>query len=142
MHYHPKQTENFRIISGSLAVRIYGKIIVIKQGQTLKIPANVSHAMWNNSDDKTIVNWRVTPALQTEYLMERLTCLANDNRTNSRGVPSFFQKILMAAKYRDSIRLTNPPFFIQRLLFVLLIPLAIAFGYDAHDENVLQDLKK
>ncbi|RYD79813.1 MAG: cupin domain-containing protein [Sphingobacteriales bacterium] len=135
MHHHPKQTESFRIILGSLSVNIYGKTLILTQGQTLEIPANVPHSMWNNSDVKTIVNWRVKPALQTEFLLETLTGLANDDRTNSLGVPCLLQKVLTARKYNDSLRLSNPPYFIQRILFALITPLALLCGYRADDKK-------
>lgn len=135
MHYHPSQTENFRIISGELSVHINGKTLALQQGDTLQIPPNVSHAMWNSSDNKTIVNWQITPALQTEYLLETLTGLANDNQTNSIGVPSLLQKVLTASKYNDSLRLTTPAYFIQKIIFALLTPFAILSGYSADDEK-------
>jgi quercetin dioxygenase-like cupin family protein len=134
-HYHPNQTENFRVISGHLTVNIYGKTFILKQGQTLQIPPNTSHSMWNNSDHKTIVNWQVQPALQTEYFLETLTGLANDNRTDSKGVPYFLQKILIANKYRDTLRLRNPPYIIQKVLLTFLTPFALLCGYRADDEK-------
>lgn len=135
MHYHPNQTENFRIISGCLTINIYGQTLIVEQGHTIQIPPKVSHSMWNHSEQKTIVNWQVQPALQTEYLLETLTGLANDNRTNSKGVPYLLQKVLIANKYRNSLRLKNPPYFIQKILFTLLNPIALLFGYQATDEK-------
>src|SRR6185437_956880 len=135
MHYHPNQTENFRVVSGSLTVNIDGETILLEQGETLEIPPNVSHSMWNNSRSKTIANWQIQPALQTEYLLETLTGLANDNRTNSLGVPSLLQKVLTARKYNASLRLTSPAYFIQRILFAIITPIAILSGYQADDKK-------
>lgn len=135
MHYHPRQTENFRVISGSLMVNLAGKIIVLQKGEMLEIPARVKHAMWNDSKDKTIVNWRIEPALQTEYLLETLTGLANDNQTNARGVPSLLQKVLTARKYHQSLRLAHPPYLVQKLIFALITPIAILSGRRADNEK-------
>lgn len=129
LHYHPFQTEFFRIISGELTVRTKSETFLLKQGDTLEIPPNTSHSMWNHSPQKTIVNWQVQPALQTEYFLETLFGLAGDNKTNSSGVPSFLQKILTANKYRDSLRLTNPPFFFQKMVFALVSPIAAMCGF-------------
>ena len=134
-HYHPNQTEIFRVISGHLTINIYGETLILKQGETLQISPNTSHSMWNNSDHKTIVNWQVQPALQTEYFLETLTGLANDNRTDAKGVPCFLQKVLIARKYQDSLRLKRPPYFIQKILFVLITPFALLCGYRADDEK-------
>src|SRR5690606_6040684 len=106
-----------------------------KQGETLKIEPNISHSMWNESANKTIVNWQVRPALQTEYLLEILTGLANDNQTNALGSPTLLQKVLTARKYQDSLRLSKPTFFIQKILFAILAPIALLNGYRADDEK-------
>ena len=135
MHYHPAQTENFRVISGSLTINVGGKIVILHQGETLEIQPNVGHSMWNPSNDKTIVNWQVQPALQTEYLLETLTGLANDNRTNARGIPFPLQMVLTARKYQDSLRLSRPTYYIQKILFALISPIARLNGYRADDEK-------
>jgi hypothetical protein len=44
--------------------------------------------MWNNSDGKTIVNWKVQPARNTENLLEMASGLANDGKTNANGLPN------------------------------------------------------
>lgn len=131
LHYHPFQTENFRVISGELTVNIDNRIVVLKEGDTLCIPPNSVHAMWNSSLQKTIVNWQVRPALKTEYFLKTITGLANDNKTNAKGVPCIWQMVLTAHKYNQILRLNKPSFFIQKILFTLLAPVARLLGYKA-----------
>ena len=135
LHYHPKQTECFRVISGTLTVNVRGNILILKQGEMLKIEPNIRHSMWNESTNKTIVNWQVRPALQTEYLLETLTGLANDNRTNALGLPTLLQRVITARKYQNSFILAKPAYYIQKILFAILTPIALLNGYRADDEK-------
>ncbi len=128
-HYHPYQVEDFTVLSGELTVRIDGQLKVLKKGDTLHIPKNKVHSMWNNTNDKTIVNWKVQPAMNTDHLLETATGLANDGKTNEDGMPNILQVALMANKYADVFRLAKPPFAIQKLLFIILTPFAYLFGY-------------
>src|SRR5262245_33138090 len=75
-HYHPLQEEEFTIIKGEMTVRIDGELRALKQGDILYVPSNKSHSMWNNSKGESVINWKVTPALTTEYLLETFAGLA------------------------------------------------------------------
>jgi quercetin dioxygenase-like cupin family protein len=130
-HYHPLQDEEFTIIKGEMTVRIDGKVSVLKQGDILHVPSNKLHSMWNNSESESVVNWKVTPALTTEYLLETLAGLAADGKTDKRGTPKFLQIALIANKYSRVLRLSKPPYVIQRILFSILTPFAYIAGYKA-----------
>ncbi|MEI2739371.1 MAG: cupin domain-containing protein [Chitinophagaceae bacterium] len=128
-HYHPFQVEDFTILSGELTVRIDGQLKILKQGDMLHIPVNKVHAMWNNTDGITIVNWKVKPAMNTDNFLETATGLAIDGKTNKEGMPDILQVALMANKYSGVFRLSKPPFAIQKIVFVFLTPFAYLFGY-------------
>ena len=131
LHYHPYQFEDFTILEGELTVKINGSLKILKRGDTLHIPANTHHSMWNNSAAKTTVNWKIRPALNSEQLFETFAGLANDNKTKPDGIPSFLQVVLTVNKFSDSSRLVKPPYFIQKLLFSLLTPVSLLLGYRA-----------
>lgn len=128
-HYHPFQVEDFTILSGQLTVRMDEHLKVLKQGDTLHIPINKVHSMWNDTDEKTIVNWKIQPAMDTDNLLETATGLAIDGKTNNDGMPNILQVALMANKYSDVFRLANPPFAVQKILFIILTPFSYLFGY-------------
>ena len=109
-HYHPYQEEDFTVLSGEISIRINGRINILKQRESIHIPANTVHSMWNNSDNKTIVNWKVRPAMETEIMLETLIGLAKDGKTNEAGVPGLLQISLTANKYSNVLRLSKPPF--------------------------------
>jgi quercetin dioxygenase-like cupin family protein len=128
-HYHPSQEEEFTIIRGEITVRIDGELQVLRQGDSLRIPANKSHSMWNNSDGESTINWKVCPALTTEYLLETFAGLAVDGKTDQKGTPKFLQIVLVANKYAKVFRLSKPSYIIQRIIFSMLAPFAYIAGY-------------
>ncbi|HVF82424.1 MAG TPA: cupin domain-containing protein [Flavisolibacter sp.] len=130
-HYHPYQHENFGVLAGELTLIINGKTSVLRQGQSVDIPAKAAHAMWNNSNKKTVVKWKITPAMHTEYFLETGMGLAADNRTGRNGVPGILQTSLLARKYKKEFRLRKPPYFIQQIVFTLLVPFALLSGKKA-----------
>ena len=130
-HYHPAQEEDFEVLRGSITVKINGEQKVLKQGDHLHIPASKVHAMWNASDEITVVNWKVQPALNTEVLFETVTDLANDGKTNENGIPGFLQLALLMNKYAGVYRPAFPPYVIQKIVFGMFAPIAGLAGYKA-----------
>jgi hypothetical protein len=52
--------------------------------------------------------------LKSEYLLETITGLANDNKTGANGKPAFLQLVLTANKFSDEFRQSKPAFFLQK----------------------------
>ncbi|MDI3322375.1 cupin domain-containing protein [Pinibacter soli] len=130
-HYHPVQHEEFSVLEGELTIKLDDKTIVLLKGQSIDIPKNCNHSMWNASAVKTIVSWKVTPALNTEYFLEIATGLANDGKVNTAGRPGLLQVALLANKHRSEFRLSKPSFLLQRIVFSILSPLALLSGKKA-----------
>jgi len=128
-HYHPYQEEDFIIIKGQMTVRLDGKILLLNENDTLHIPSNTIHSMWNNSSSTAVINWKVRPALTTEFFLETAMGLASDKK--ARRMRSLLQRSLLANKYSRVFRLSKPSFFVQKVLFIILTPFAWMFGYRA-----------
>ena len=128
-HYHPKQAEDFTVIKGELTIRIEGKLRTLRQGDTLHIPTNKVHSMWNDSNEVAVVNWKVRPALNTDHFLETAIGIANNGKTDKNGMPGIMQVALLANKYNKVFRLAKPSFAIQKLIFTLLSPFAYLLGY-------------
>lgn len=130
-HYHPAQAEDFRIISGEMKIRLAGKLLTLRAGDVLHIPANKVHSMWNEGQASAVVNWQVRPAMDTEYLLETTFGLANAGKTDARGMPGILQVSLTAGKFTKVFRITKPPFIVQKVLFSILAPVARLKGLRA-----------
>ena len=130
-HYHPVQHEYFTVLQGELTVQLKNDTLVLKKGDSIDIPANTIHNMWNNSAATTVVSWKVVPAMQTEYFLETAIGLVEDNKTNDKGVPGILQFALMAGRYSNELRLAKPSYIIQKILFGILRPIALIAGKKA-----------
>lgn len=130
-HYHPYQTEDFVVLKGEVSVRINGNVKILTAGDTLHLPANTIHSMWNNTDQPAVVNWKVRPALNTEYLLETGMGLANDGKINAQGKLPLLQGALTVNKFSKVYRLAQPSFIVQKIVFTLLTPIAYLLGYRA-----------
>lgn len=130
-HYHPYQDELFVVAEGEMTVLLDGNIHVLRKGDSIEIPANSVHAMWNNSDRKAIMKWKVAPALKTEYFFETGMGLAADGKTGKNGMPGLMQAALLGQRYRKEFRLHQPHYLIQRILFSILTPFAKLAGKKA-----------
>ena len=137
LHYHPVQQEDFTVIAGELTVRINDTIKVLHSGDTLRIMANEPHAMWNDSHQPAVVNWKVRPAKETEQLLEIGMGLANSGKVNERGMPPFMQSVVIANRFDNVIRLAKPPYIIQKIVFVVLAPFAWLLGYRAINKDYI-----
>jgi len=130
-HFHPRQEEDFKILSGSMSVRLGDELIVLSAGDTLHIPAKQVHSMWNHSNEKAVVQWKVQPALDTEYFLEMGMGLAQAGKVKENGMPGLLQSILMVTHFRQVYRLTKPSPMVQNIVFTTLKPIAQLLGYKA-----------
>ncbi len=128
-HYHPLQTEYFKLLSGEMSIRINGKLSILKAGDSLKVPPNTVHSMWNSGEQSAVMHWVVTPALDSEAFFETLAALGNAGETNEKGTPNLFQVALTMRHFSQAFRLAKPTFWVQKLVFGLLSPLARLLGY-------------
>jgi quercetin dioxygenase-like cupin family protein len=128
-HYHPKQKEDFTVISGEINIRLDDKLLLLTEGDRLHIPANTIHSMWNPGNEKAVVSWKVQPALDTEYFLETASGLATEGKVNEKGMPPLLQVALMAKEFSAVFRLASLPYIIQQILFGLLAPFAYLAGY-------------
>lgn len=129
LHYHPSQEEFFTVLTGELTVILNGERKIFKEGEALHIPPNTHHAMWNAGSKATVVNWKILPALSSEYLFENITGIANNSKTNADGKPSLLQLALTANRFSNVFRASKPPFALQQILFFMLTPFAYMAGY-------------
>jgi quercetin dioxygenase-like cupin family protein len=130
-HYHPKQHETFTVLEGSIQVRMNNKVITLHTGEQLEIPAHTIHSVWNAGEVKATINWKVEPALITEYFLETGMGLAAEGKVNAKGLPTVLQTALLVRYYQNVFRLTKPSYALQKILSGALAPVAKLAGYKA-----------
>ena len=129
-HVHPVQTERFEVLAGRLGLRLGREKLVAGPGGVAVVPPGTSHRFWNAGEDEVRFVCDVRPALQFESLIETMFTLAQEGKTNRRGLPGPLQLAVIADEHFDTVRLPFPPAGLQRAVLALGAPLGRAFGYE------------
>ena len=130
-HVHSYITERFEVLAGTVRFHVDGREEVASPGQRVEVPPGVVHDWWNVGSDDAHVLVDIRPAERFELMIENLYGLANDGKSNARGVPRLLPLALFAREFRSEGEFIRPPRLVQRLLFGALAPLARARGYKA-----------
>ena len=128
-HLHPYQTEVFEILEGSLTFKVDGAVIVAAAGESVTVDPKTPHQFWNASETTARFRCTVTPALQFEQLLETMFGLANDGKTNKKGLPNPFRLAVIANHHFDDVRLPFPPAWVQKLGLIGGAPTGRLLGY-------------
>lgn len=130
-HVHVYITERFEVLSGTVRFHLDGREEVVGPGQKVEVPPGVEHDWWNSGDEEACVRVDIRPAERFELMIQNLYGLANDGKTDARGVPRMLPLALFAREFRAEGEFVRPPRIVQRILFAALAPLARARGYRA-----------
>ena len=136
-HVHAYTTERFEVLSGTVRFHVDGREELTRPGQQVEVRPGIVHDWWNVGDDEAHVLVDVRPAQRFELMIQNLYGLANDGKTNARGVPRLLPLALFAREFRLEGEFVRPPRMVQRILFALLSPLARARGYRAINPEYL-----
>jgi mannose-6-phosphate isomerase-like protein (cupin superfamily) len=130
-HIHPLQENKFEIISGSCTFNIEGKERLAKAGEVVTIPPKVRHHFWNSGEVDAHYIQEFRPALKIADFFDTFFALSRDGKLNEKGIPNFFHASLIILRHKNEIRVTNPPWAIQYLTYILLAPIGRLMGFRA-----------
>jgi quercetin dioxygenase-like cupin family protein len=128
-HVHPAIDEHFTVLRGPVGFRIDGHESIADPGKRLHVPAGTAHDWWNAGEEEAHVRVEIRPGARFEEMALNLFGLAQDGKTNSKGMPNFLQAAIFAREFSDVLYFTNPPLWVQHLLFGVLAGVAHALGY-------------
>ena len=128
-HVHTRIEEWFTVRNGRVGFRIDGRETVAPHGQRMHVPTGTAHDWWNAGEEEAHIVVEVRPGARFEEMILNLYGLAQDGKTDGRGMPSLLQAALFAREFEDVLRFTKPPLVVQRLLFAALSPIARVLGY-------------
>jgi quercetin dioxygenase-like cupin family protein len=128
-HVHPSQMERFSVIEGRLGMKVGRKKLLLERGDVAVVEAGTSHRFWNMGDEEVRFVCEVRPALQFESLLETMFALAADGKTNKKGMPNPLRLAVIARAHFDTVRLPQPPAWLQRAGLALGAPVGRLFGY-------------
>jgi quercetin dioxygenase-like cupin family protein len=130
-HVHAYITERFQVVSGQVRLYVGDRDQIVHAGEQIEVRPGVVHDWENVGNDEAHVIVDIRPAERFELMIQNLYGLANDGKSNARGVPRLLPLALFAKEFRREGEFIRPPRPVQRVLFGLLAPLARARGYRA-----------
>jgi quercetin dioxygenase-like cupin family protein len=86
-HWHPAMRERFTVVSGRVAFTIDGREALAAAGHTIEVPPGVSHDWWNAGEGEAHVIVEVQTADRFVACVRNVFGLAQDGRTNAKGLP-------------------------------------------------------
>jgi mannose-6-phosphate isomerase-like protein (cupin superfamily) len=116
--------ERLRVVSGSVGISIAGRVAIADVGKTIEIPPGAPHRFWNAGIIEAKVMMDIRPANRFEAFTRNMIGLAQDGKTNPKGMPNLLQLALIAKEFSDVIQFLSPPRFLQAALFPILAPMA------------------
>ena len=108
-HVHPRQEERFEVVSGSMEFRMGLRKIVAGPGEVVTVPPGKVHRFKNAGDEPAHARVEVRPALAMEELFETTVQLAEEGRTNRKGMPKPLDLALFVERFRDEVRAPFAP---------------------------------
>ena len=137
-HVHPAIGEWFTVVRGRVGFRIDGRESIAEPGQRLHVPAGTAHDWWNAGEEEAQVIAEIRPGARFEEMAINLFSLAQDGKTNQKGMPNLLQAAIFAREFSDVLYFTKPPLLVQRLLFGGLAAIARLFGYRGNYPEYLE----
>jgi quercetin dioxygenase-like cupin family protein len=134
-HIHPALEERFTVLKGKVGFRINGVEQIAPLNETLVVSAGTAHDWWNAGDEEAHVRVEIRPGERFEQLIANLFGLANDGKTNAKGLPNPLQLAILGRDFQDVIMFTSPPPAVQKVMFAILAPIARLLGYQGSYEK-------
>jgi mannose-6-phosphate isomerase-like protein (cupin superfamily) len=130
-HVHPFQSEHFEVLSGTLGIRVGRRTLLAGPGDTVTVEPGTAHRFWNAGTDEARFMCEVRPALLFEQLLETMFGLAEDGKTNKKGMPNPLRLAVIAKAHFDDVRLPFLPAALQRIALAAGAAFGRALGYEA-----------
>jgi quercetin dioxygenase-like cupin family protein len=128
-HVHPSQSERFAVAEGTLGLKVDGQEMTLEAGEVAIVEPGEAHKFWNAGDEPVRFVCEVRPALQFESLLETMFTLAADGKTNRKGMPNPLRLAVIARAHFDTVRLPQPPAWLQKAGLAVGAPLGWLLGY-------------
>jgi quercetin dioxygenase-like cupin family protein len=123
-HIHPLQEERFEVTSGKMKFRYGMKTIVAEAGETVVVPAGKIHNFAQYGDEPSQCRVEIRPALKMEQLFETTVRLAEEGRTNRKGMPKPLDLAVFVEEFKDEVKAPFPPAPIVKAVMTPLRALA------------------
>ena len=128
-HFHPNLEERFVVVRGRVGFSVNGKTSEATPGQSVVVPAGTPHDWWNAGSEEALVRVEISPGARFQAMVMNLFGLAQDGKTDRKGMPHLLQLAMIAREFSDVVCFTNPPMPAQKALFGFLAFVGRLCGY-------------
>src|SRR3954465_2342212 len=109
-HFHPHSEERFEVLSGRMTLERDGESHVLLGGDRTTVAPGVPHRWCNGGDDELHLFIEVENPRGFEHMIEEAFAAGRDGGMKLRPGAAF------ARGHAESIRVTSPPLWLQRLI--------------------------
>ncbi len=129
-HYHSDFTETFTAVEGELTMDLADRRgLVLRPGESAHVPRGTPHRYYNPSERPAVFDFRADPGRAYELGIRAGFGLAQDGRTDARGLPkNLFALARVFALSRSWI--AGVPHWLQQGLTTVGVLLARRLGHD------------
>jgi glyoxylate utilization-related uncharacterized protein len=128
-HIHPAIEEVFTVMRGRIEMRISGRLRLATAGDRIAVAPGVAHDWWNAGDDEAHVVVEIRPGARFLEAICNSFGLAQDGKTDAKGMPHFLQLVLFAKEFEDVMVFTALPRWAVDAAYRILGPIARWRGY-------------
>jgi hypothetical protein len=93
------------------------------------VPLTTAHRFWNSSTEPVVFEVEIRPARNFEKAVRAASGLAEDGKTNDKGVPKNILELALIYELSESY-IVGMPLFLQKGIFGALARIARWRGYD------------
>lgn len=129
-HIHPHQEEIIEVLAGEYAVAIEDTEHRLSEGEEITVPQNTAHRHWNPSADPVRVAHEHHPARDSAAHAEMMWRLAQEGKTNEKGIPNLLQFAVINKAYPGIAYTTAAPIPVQKAMIAVLAPIGRMAGYE------------
>ncbi len=129
-HLHPRQTETFTIVSGTVGFKCNGQEKILTAGQSITAQKNEMHKFWTIGDTPSEMTVELRPALRSEFFLETWYSLAKKGEVKKDSTPrNFLQFMTILDGYYGEAFVAGPPILLQKLMARIFGGLGKMLGY-------------
>lgn len=130
-HLHPFADEEFAVRHGRLRLMVDGAWRELGPGEALLVPKGTPHLFRNGHEGETLFTATFRPAMQfpAMFLNMASNIARHPEWYDARGEPPLLLQALTLNAYAGHAYVADLPVWLQRLVFAVLAPVALAKGY-------------
>lgn len=126
LHVHHAETEEGRVLAGTLSATVDGRDFRAGTGEVIRFPAGSAHRWWNDGDDTLVAEGCVTPLVDLDRYLQAVFDVLNSGPAADR--PPIFYIAHVMWRYRRTQGVLLMPRPIQSILWPLLVLIGTMLG--------------